>query len=199
MHPITVLLIFDEPQSVIQECQVSENPFQAPQQMPPGQPPIGSPNLGRSYVSQVPVIAALMIAQGVLLLIYAILMTCYAIFFTRLDAFMPPEAQAEFQAQMQGQQTIIAVVLGVFAGGIVILSIMHFVAAYLGFKFRRRVFGIVTMIMGLGAMLTCYCAPTAIGLAVYGMIIYFNPAVAQAFEMGNAGMNKPEIMDKFPS
>ena len=89
--------------------------------------------------------------------------------------------------------------MGVFAGGILILSIMHFVAAYLGFKYRRRVFGIVSMIVGLGAMLTCYCAPTAIGLAVYGMIIYFNPAFAQAFAMGNAGMSKQDIMAKFPS
>ena len=178
---------------------MSENPFQAPQQPPPGQPPIGAPNLGRSYISQVPVISALMIAQGVLLLIFAILMIGYAIFFTRLDAFMPPEAQAEFQAQMQGQQFIIAIVAGVFAGGILILSIMHFFAAYLGFKYRRRVFGIVTMIIGLGATLTCYCAPTAIGLAVYGMIVYFNPAVAQAFTMGDAGVSKQDIMARFPN
>jgi hypothetical protein len=183
----------------IEECKVSDNPFQTPQQMSSGQPPIGSPNQGRSYVSQVPVIAALMIAQGVLLLIYALVIVAYAIFFTQMDAFMPPEAQAEFEAQMAGQTTILAVVAGVFAAGILILSIMHFVAAYLGFKYKRRVFGIVTLIMGLGSMFTCYCAPTAIGLAVYGMIIYFNPAVAQAFTFGNAGMSKQEIMARFPN
>jgi hypothetical protein len=74
---------------------------------------------------------------------------------------------------------------------------MHFMAAYFGFKYKYRVFGIVTMIAGLGAMLTCYCAPTAIGLGVYGMIIYFNPAVAKAFALAKSGMKKDQILANF--
>ena len=139
-----------------------------------------------------------MIAQGVLLMIFALLMIGYAFFFSRMDSLMPPDAKAELKDVMAFQKTVISAICGVISGCAFILGAMHFVAAYLGFSYKNRVFGITTMILGLGATLTFYCAPTAIGLAVYGLIIYFNPAVVKAFQLRKSGKSKLEILAEFP-
>ena len=91
---------------------------------------------------------------------------------------------------------IVCIVMSVGAG---ILSFMHFLAAYFGFNYKHRVFGIATMILGLTTVFTFYCAPTSIGLAVYGLIIYFNPAVVKAFQLRKAGMDKQEMLAQFPN
>ena len=174
---------------------MSDNPFQAPLKQPSHyHPPQG---FGRGYVKQVPVIASLMIAQGVLLLILAIVCVGYAFLFSNMDSFLPPdEQQPEMAEQMMSVFSIACIVLSVAAG---ILSILHFVAAYFGFNYKHRVFGIATMILGLTTILTVYCAPTSIGLAVYGLIIFFNPAVVRAFQLRKAGMGKEEMLAQFPS
>jgi len=181
---------------------VSDNPFASPHPVKPGMPaPQHQPSAGRGYVQQVPVIASLFIAQGVLLLLMTAYFTFTAVFMSNMDKFMPPEAQqgAEFQEMMDVQQWIFGVGFGIAAGLLAIVAILHFVAAYLGFNYKGRVFGIATMIIGLVSMITCYCAPTAIGLAVYGMIVYFNPAVNKAFAMGKSGMKKQQILSHFPN
>jgi hypothetical protein len=146
------------------------------------------------------VIASLFIAQGVLLLLMGGYLIVLGVFMGNMDQFMPPNAQqpAEFQDMMDTQTTIMLWGFGIVGGVIVIIAFLHFIAAYLGFTYKGRVFGIVTMIAGLLSMFSCYCAPTAIGLAVYGMIIYFNPAVTKAFALGKSGMKKQEILSHFP-
>ncbi len=160
--------------------------------MPPQQQ-----SFGRSYVQQIPVISSLFIAQGVLLLLMGGYFIVLGVFMGNMDQFMPPGAQqAEFQDM---QLSIMFWAMGAIGGMILIISILHFVAAFLGFNYKGRVFGIVTMVLGLLSLLSCYCAPTAIGLAVYGMIIYLNPASAKAFQMGKSGMKKQEILSHFPN
>lgn len=177
---------------------VSENPFQAPSQ---ARPPNYGPPSGAGYVKQIPVIASLMIVQGSLLLILVLVMVGYAFMFSKLmemagnDPQQPPQVKEMLKVQQQVLPYIFGAI-AIFAG---ILAIMHFVAAYFGFCYKHRVFGIVTLIAGLGASLTFYCAPTAIGLGVYGLIIYFNPAVKKAFELGKSGMKSAEIRSQFPN
>ena len=118
-------------------------------------------------------------------------------FMGNMDQFMPANAQQPPELDMMAQNMMLWG-FGIVGGVILIISILHFIAAYLGFTYKGRVFGIVTMILGLGSLLSCYCAPTAIGLAVYGMIIYFNPAVSKAFALGKSGMKKQEILSHFP-
>ena len=181
---------------------MSNNPYQTPPQAPYGGPGYGpgkQQNYGRGFVQQIPVISALMIVQGVLYLLLAMLMFGYAFFFSQMDKFMPAGEQAEFREQFQQSEGIVvSIVSGSLCLVAFTLATMHFISAYFGFTYRYRVFGIITMILGLGSVMTCYCAPTAIGLAVYGLIIYFNPAVAKAFTMAKSGMNKSEILDQFP-
>jgi hypothetical protein len=139
-----------------------------------------------------------MIVQGALLLFFALIMIGYAIFVSRMDEFMPVDQQAAEMQEMMEMQKVFTIVFVVVSGCGGLLGIMHFVAAYFGFNYKYRVFGIITMILGLSSMMTFYCAPTAIGLAVYGLIIYFNPAVAKAFQLRKTGTKKQEILGHFP-
>jgi hypothetical protein len=52
--------------------------------------------------------------------------------------------------------------------------------------------------VGLIAAFTGLCAPTAIAVAVYGLIVYFNDSAIAAFEMGDRGKTRGEIEAAFP-
>lgn len=177
---------------------MSDNPFKPPAN--PNQKPgeyYQVPS-SRSMVSHVPIISVLFIVQGVLLLVMSIAMVGYAFFFANLESFLPPEAQEEMMRELGPMQGMITAMIAVPAGGLFILCVMHFVSAWFGFQYRHRVFAMVTMLMGLAASLTCYCAPTAFGLAVYGLIVYLRPEVAAAFQMRKDGMSKEEMLGRIP-
>jgi hypothetical protein len=78
-----------------------------------------------------------------------------------------------------------------------ICGIVRLVAAYKNYRFRGRTLGIVSIILGLGSMFTCYCAPTAVALLVYGLMLYMNNAVRAAFQMGEDGHSVEQILTAF--
>src|SRR5205823_5880308 len=66
-------------------------------------------------------------------------------------------------------------------------GLLRIVAGLFNIRYRRRGLGIAALAVGLVTMMTAYCAPTAIGLAVYGLIVYLNEPVVLAFQMGDSG------------
>jgi hypothetical protein len=64
------------------------------------------------------------------------------------------------------------------------------------YKFQSRTLAIVSLSAGLATMLTCYCAPTSIGLMIYGLIVLMNDSVRQAFDLAKQG-NSPDQIDAF--
>ena len=88
----------------------------------------------------------------------------------------------------------IFIILGLVMGGI---GVSRIFAGILNLKFRGRIFGIVINCIGFLSALTCYCAPTAIGVAVYGLVIYLNHDVVDAFpESKNLFLERPEIVER---
>ena len=175
---------------------MTDNPFHAPQQSftpgkmnKPGQLP------GLSYVNQINVIAILMLVQGALLMLMSAFAFFYAFGMPAIFRAIPEDERGEeFPEEVLFYFTLIG---GLIGGFLLLLALMHFLAGYWGMNFKGRLFGITTLVLGLASSLTFYCAPTAIGLAVYGLIIYFNGAVQQAFEMRDKGMPKDEIVRQF--
>ena len=80
---------------------------------------------------------------------------------------------------------------------VLISGILRIVAGYQNYQFKGRMLGFVSFILGMSSMLSCYCAPTAIGVLVYGLIIYLNPAVTAAFQMAREGRTGNEILAAF--
>ena len=127
----------------------------------------------------------------------ALACAAYGIFFAYMPTMMPEAERAKMQAEAGPMFEIIAAIgigLGVF---VLLISAMHFIAGIRALKYRGRGFMMVTWFLGLFASITMYCAPTSIGLAIWGLIVFFNPAVKTAFKMVEDGIDKKEVERQF--
>jgi hypothetical protein len=138
-------------------------------------------------VGQVKVVAILLIVEGALeLLVAFILLIGGPAMMLELE-----QQSAEVPPAVVGG---IVSILGVVALAAAILKI---VAGIKNLKFRGRTLGIVAMASGVLTIFICYCAPTALALMVYGLIVYLNGDVARAFEQGKQGWSPDQIKASF--
>ncbi len=177
----------------------SDNPYASPElqtgQGSGGPVPPYAPSPGRGMVRHVPIVAILMIVQGAL-------ETLMGLGLVGMGAIFPTMMQMEMQQQGgppggPPPEAMSWILLAVYGGmGLITLvaAILHIVAGVRNYKFRGRVLGLVALGGGMVTMITCYCAPTAVALGVYGLITYLNPEVNQAFAMGASGKKRDEIM-----
>ncbi len=150
----------------------------------------------RGMVNQVLVIGILMIVQGVLNLIMAVGCAGYSVFMPEVmrqaakqqggGPQMPPNAIA-WMTYGLGAMAVVALIVGVFNiySGINIM------------RFRGRTTAIVSLSLGLGMISTCYCFPTSLALAIYGLIVLLNPSVKLAFELATQGRSAKNIQRSF--
>ncbi len=157
--------------------------------LPPGQP--------RGMVGQVPILGVLMIIQGALVVVLGIGVAMLA-------AFMP----AMIQQQMQNNPTrqgndpadMTHFMLAIYGGVsmvILLIGISGILAGLRVFRFQGRTFGIISLSVGLGTIVGCYCFPTALALMVYGLIVLVNQPVITAFELGRQGHSSQRIQQAF--
>ena len=169
------------------------NPFAAPQaRLGPGGGPVGDPAAGRGLVGHVLPVAILMIVQGALELLFGVFLLAAAVMMPMIipDGAGDVDMPVSFKWMMMGTY-------GVMGGGGLVAGVLHVVGGVFGLKFRRRTLGIVALAVGMASIFTCYCGPTAIGLGIYGLITYLNPAVISAFALGDAGVPVAEIRARY--
>jgi len=181
----------------------SDNPYATPPMtgdVPAiGPYPVAPGATGRGMTRHVPVVSILMMVQGGLEILAGLGLVGMGVFMMvmmRMEEFrdrgagppdMPPEALGWLMLAMYGGMGLIALL----AGG------LHLFAGLRNYRFRSRTLGFVALAGGLVTMFTCYCAPSAIALGVYGLITYMSAEVAQAFAMGEAGKTREEILASF--
>lgn len=152
-------------------------------------------------VRQVPVLAVLTIVQGSL--------ECLAgVFYAAMGPMMRTILRGVARQQPRGASPVQDLPEGFATGmaafyvvaGLVVLAVgaLRIVAGIRGLKYRSRTLGIVSLAAGLLSVVTCYCLPTSLALAVYGLIVYLNADVGRAFEMGERGASSAEIQAAFP-
>ena len=144
---------------------------------------------GRGLVGHVPIVAVLLIVQGAL-------ESCLGLFFlafAALSLVLPAEALGGMDPRGMAILMLIVGVPGVVCGP------LRIAAGLCNWSYRRRKLGITALGVGLAAIVTGYCAPTAIALAIYGLIVYVNESVVAAFELGTRGRSKAEIQATFPA
>lgn len=144
---------------------------------------------GRGLVGHVPIVAALLIAQGILELCLGLFFLAFA----TLSFVLPAEALAGINSTGLVILMLVVGVLGVVCGA------LRIAAGAFNWNYRRRNLGMTALGVGLATILTGYCAPTAIALAIYGLIVYVNESVTAAFELGTQGRSKAEIQAAFPA
>jgi hypothetical protein len=123
----------------------------------------------KGLVSHVPIVAALLIVQGTLEIALGLLSAGFAAF-----VFLSPHPQL---AGLRGPGTLMVII------SVPCLSIgtLRVIAGVFNWRYRRRRLGLIALAAGLAMLLTAYCAPTAIALAIYGLIVYLNEPVITAF------------------
>ena len=123
-----------------------------------------------------------------------------------LTTFMPT-----LIAQMQNQPgaqnpngmdpaAISRIMLATYGGMAIVLLLMGILNTLSGFrlvKFQGRIFGIVSLCLGFGTIISCYCFPTAMAVAIYGLIVLLNQPVITAFELGRQGYSSNQIQRAF--
>jgi hypothetical protein len=151
-------------------------------------PAAGTSHLGRGLVGHVRIVAGLMIAQSILELGFG----AFCLFFGIVVLAIPAEAFGGSDPQVMAGLMIFIGLPGLVCGS------LRLVAGIFNLRFRRRGLGMIALGIGLATVFTAYCAPTAIALAIYGLIVYVNESVAKAFEMGDSGRSVSEINATFP-
>jgi hypothetical protein len=150
-----------------------------------GYPPL--PPRRSSYVGQVTVISILMIVQGSLVSLIGLLCMVMGPAMLALSGASHRSGDDQLISGIGGAFYLFAGALLAAAGG------LNITAGIKNLKYRSRNLGIAALCIGALAMFTCYCAPTAIGLLIYGLIIYLNQDVSRAFEMGEQGASPEQI------
>ena len=112
---------------------------------------------------------------------------------------MPEAEQAKMQAESGPMLEIISAIAIGFGAFVLVIGILHIVAGIRVLKYRGRGMIMATWLLGLLASITIYCAPTSIGLAIWGLIVFLNPAVKTAFKMVEDGMEKSCLLYTSPS
>ncbi len=138
-------------------------------------------------VGQVTVVAILLIIEGALELLVAFILLIGG------PAMM-------LQLDRQGADTppaFVGLIVSIFGVLALAAAVLKIVAGIKNLKYRGRTLGIVAMASGGLTMFTCYCAPTAIVLLIYGLIVYLNADVARAFEQGEQGWSPDQIKASF--
>ena len=172
------------------------NPYQSPEVDPrlaadPTAYRAPSPN-DFGWIKQVRVFAILNAVEGALELPMGLFVFGMAFF---IPAML--RQQAEGQAQAIELSKFLTIWYAVIGGLLMASSILRIVAAIRSFDFKGRALGIASVAFGLAAVFGVYCAPTAVGLLVYGLMVYLNPAVAAAFRMRASGMSVGQIYVAF--
>ena len=76
-------------------------------------------------------------------------------------------------------------------------GIINSISGFKVMSFRGRVFAIVALFSNILVLFTCWCAPTAIGMMIYGLIVLFNSDVAYAFDMVSRGASPEDVVGRY--
>lgn len=143
-------------------------------------------------IRQVPVVAILSIIQGSLEVLVGLFFVAMGPIVGTVmqnaelqnpNAQPPPEEMMWFVYGLYGAMGL----MGLLAGAIKIA------AGVQNLKYKNRVLGFVAMGSCIASLFTCYCIPTAIALAIYGLIVLCDGGVARAFQLASQGYTPQQI------
>jgi hypothetical protein len=144
-----------------------------------------------------------MIVQGGFEVFMGLIQAVCAVFMSamiRTDLERMQERMQDAPEQSVSPETMSWVFTSVY-GGIAALcllaALLHVWAGVRILGYQGRTLGIIALIVGMASSITCYCAPTAIALGVYGLVTLLNPEVKHAFAMRQQGYSKQQIEDAF--
>jgi hypothetical protein len=144
-------------------------------------------------VQQVQIVCILQIVNGVLVSLMGLLL-CLA--GPMLFAVISAEKKGNLDAEDQMFLSIMSIFYVVFGLLVLIPGLLNIIAPIRAMTFRGRTLWAIALFSNAVPVFTCYCAPTSIAIMVFGLIVFFNEEVAQAFKLGAEGLPPAEIRDR---
>jgi hypothetical protein len=160
------------------------------------------PGIGRGMVNQVPIVGVLMIVQGVLDVLIGIGIAFYAFFMPMFFEEMQRQAAAQgnnAQPMPPEMGAFLSIGLGLLSFVIVLVGALTIFSGIRLIRYQSRSLGIAMLCAGMVTIVTCYCFPTSLALAVYGMIVLLSPPVRLAFDLRDQGHDVTSIQRAFLS
>jgi hypothetical protein len=146
-------------------------------------------------VSHVRTVAILMILNGSLQLLLGVMFVGMLVFMAVVTL------RDEAGDSPPGERLSLAIMVVFYVGlGLVLLlaGVLSILAGRRARTFRSRRFVLIGLFANAAVLPTFYCAPTSIGLLIYGVLVFYNPDVVRAFELGDQGVPAAEIDKRFP-
>jgi hypothetical protein len=159
-------------------------------------PPQGALGL----VSHVRIVAILMMVQGALEMLLGVFYGVFGVLMATVMREGVMEGPGFPADSGLSPDAFVWLMIAVYAGlGLVnfVIGVLHAYAGYRNYQFKSRTLGIIALAAGMLTVVGCYCMPTAIALAIYGLIVYLNASVAVAFQMGEQGHSGAAISATF--
>jgi hypothetical protein len=148
-----------------------------------------------SAIRQVPTVGALMILLGILEAFSALPVLLFGSLVTSFfSGIWSPSDNAR-----QSTDPSAALIFNIpLLFGILCMTppILRVSAGFLNMRYRGRILGMVALVPGLVTLGTCFgvlTGPFAVGLLAYGMIVYLNRDVVQAFKLRRDGYSVDQI------
>ncbi len=183
----------------------SPNPYQPPPFDPkhfqdqPAQ--VGSAPSDSGWVNQVRLFAVLNAVQGILeipVALYAIAMGVLVPAMSHFEKIQNAQKLDDDVAQMPAWFLWTVAGMYLTLGALVLVfAVLRLIAGFQNYRLKGRRIGMTSIIGGLVSMLTFCCLPTAIGLVVYGLVLFLNPAVKAAFQMVEQGHSVEQVLAAF--
>lgn len=170
----------------------SPNHFATRSDEPGPLPPPHDPGLA----GHIRVVAVLMMVQGFFELAFGGVLAVMAFVFPAAWAAMmaaDPQLQQEGAPDPEVAARMMLVLYLVMGLAGVVPGLVHLVAGGRNLFYRGRTLGIVALCMGVATFPLLLCLPTALLLAVYGLVVYLNTSSAKAFAMGEAGYSAEAV------
>ena len=168
-----------------------ENPYESP--FAAGQP-TAYDDIG--LARQVPIVAILLIVQGVLELLFGLYLVAMAVMFGVVDIndFAPQDGQ-----RVAMPAWILPTIFGGMALCGLVLGSIKIYAGWLNYGYQSFTWGVVALGSCLASCLTIYCLPTGLMLAIYGFIVYFNTGSRNAFTWREHGILIEDVRERLGS
>jgi hypothetical protein len=143
-------------------------------------------------VPQITVVGILMIVNGALASLIGIFVALMGPLMFSMFQRMPPGPPGA-PPPPQGLINMISLMYLMMGTSVLVGGAMNVVGGIRALAYRNRALVITALFFNIIPMLTCYCLPTSLGVMIYGLIVMFQPDVAQAFALAEDGHPLEEI------
>lgn len=134
---------------------------------------------------QIKVIAILLLVQGSLELVMGGFLTVMGPLMMGIMSAAPPPPSGGAPPPPPEIFAGIYMAMGIPTA---LAGILKIVSGIYNLRLKGRVLGYVALGSGLLSAASCYCLPTALGLGIYGLIVFLNQKAGEAFSMVESGM-----------